>query len=101
MAADADSYAADYEYRTPLIIVTSKLPAKHPAEGNGVSIIFATNGVADAVAQAKEAAKGRDVTCGLVGNFGADGSAAGFHLLPISEVDHSVYPPGTEPFCLS
>ena len=46
----------------------------------------------------EEYVEGRDVTCGLVGNFGADGSAAGFHLLPISEVDHSVYPPGTEPF---
>lgn len=63
MAEDPDSYAADYEYRTPLIIVTSMPPAKHPAEGNGVSIIFATNGVADAVAQAKQAANSRDVTC--------------------------------------
>ncbi|RYG32896.1 MAG: dihydrofolate reductase, partial [Burkholderiales bacterium] len=60
---DPDSYADDYEFRTPLIIVTAKPPAKHPKEGNGVSIIFATNGVADAVAQAKKAAAGRDVTC--------------------------------------
>ena len=41
---------------------------------------------------------GRDVTCGLVGNLRPDGSAADLHLFPISEVDHSVYPPGTEPF---
>jgi D-alanine-D-alanine ligase len=46
----------------------------------------------------EEYIEGRDVTCGLVGNFAPDGSAAGFHLLPISEVDHTVYPPGTEPF---
>ena len=63
MAEDPDSYADDYEFRTPLIIVTSKPPAKHPREGNGVSIIFATNGVADAVRHAKAAAGGRDVTC--------------------------------------
>lgn len=60
---DPDSYAADYEFRTPLIIVTSKAPAKHPKEGNGVTITFATNGIHDAVRLAKEAAKGRDVQC--------------------------------------
>jgi len=46
----------------------------------------------------EEYIEGRDVTCGLVGNFGPDGSADGFTILPISEVDHTVYPPGTEPF---
>ena len=63
MAEDPDSYADDYEFRTPLIIVTAKPPAKHPKEGNGVSIIFATNGVADAVRLAKQVAGDRDVTC--------------------------------------
>jgi D-alanine-D-alanine ligase len=42
--------------------------------------------------------RGRDVTCGLVGNFGPDGSTDDIHLFPISEVDYSHYPPGTEPF---
>lgn len=46
----------------------------------------------------EEYVEGRDVTCGLVGNFGSDGSAHDLHLFPISEVDHTVYPPGTEPF---
>ena len=46
----------------------------------------------------EEYVDGRDVTCGLVGNLAPDGSAGGLHLFPISEVDHSVYPPGTEPF---
>ncbi len=41
---------------------------------------------------------GRDVTCGLVGNLGPDGSTADLLLFPISEVDYSVYPPGTESF---
>jgi len=46
----------------------------------------------------EEYIEGRDVTCGLVGNLAPDGSAAGVSILPISEVDHTVYPPGTEPF---
>jgi len=46
----------------------------------------------------EEYIEGRDVTCGLVGNIGPDGSTDGLHIFPISEVDHSVYPPGTEPF---
>jgi D-alanine-D-alanine ligase len=46
----------------------------------------------------EEYIEGRDVTCGLVGNFAPDGSAASLHLFPISEVDHTVYPPGTEPY---
>jgi D-alanine-D-alanine ligase len=64
----------------------------------------------------EEYVDGRDLTCGLVGNL--DGAAlaapipidclsplhgrtgvdyAGVHLFPISEVDYSVYAPGTEP----
>lgn len=46
----------------------------------------------------EEYVEGRDVTCGLVGNLAPDGGTAGLHLFPISEVDHTVYPPGTEPF---
>jgi D-alanine-D-alanine ligase len=46
----------------------------------------------------EEYVEGRDVTCGLVGNLAPDGGTGGLHLFPISEVDHSGYPPGTEPF---
>ena len=46
----------------------------------------------------EEYVEGRDVTCGLVGNLSPTGGAEGLHLFPISEVDHTVYPPGTEPF---
>ena len=59
--------------------------------------------------------EGRDLTCGLVGNLAAHALASpinekellcqdgitveygGIHFFPISEVDHSVYPLGTEP----
>jgi D-alanine-D-alanine ligase len=46
----------------------------------------------------EEYIEGRDVTCGLVGNLRPDGGSDDLHLFPISEVDHTVYPPGTEPF---
>jgi len=63
----------------------------------------------------EEYVEGRDLTCGLVGNLAAHAVASpikeeelrgkdgipveygGIHFFPISEVDHSVYPPGTEP----
>ena len=34
----------------------------------------------------------------MVGNLSPTGGAEDLHLFPISEVDHTVYPPGTEPF---
>jgi D-alanine-D-alanine ligase len=46
----------------------------------------------------EEYVEGRDVTCGLVGNLSPEGGADNLHLFPILEVDHTVYPPGTEPF---
>ncbi|MEP7359859.1 MAG: hypothetical protein ABI847_21590, partial [Anaerolineales bacterium] len=46
----------------------------------------------------EEYVQGRDVTCGLVGNFGPRGETDGLHLFPISEVDYTAYPPGTESF---
>jgi len=47
----------------------------------------------------EEYVDGRDVTCGLVGNLRPDGAPDDdLHFFPISEVDYSVYPPGTEPF---
>ncbi|MBL8058594.1 MAG: hypothetical protein JNK29_17955 [Anaerolineales bacterium] len=47
----------------------------------------------------EEYVEGRDVTCGLVGNLRPDGTPDDdLHFFPISEVDYSVYPPGTEPF---
>ena len=47
---------------------------------------------------AEEYVEGRDVTCGLVGNIRPNGDTDDLHLFPISEVDYTVYPPGTEGF---
>jgi len=51
----------DYEFQTPIFVLTHMPPAKYP-EGNGkLSFTFVTNGIEDAVAQAKQAAAGKDV----------------------------------------
>ena len=60
-------------------------------------VAYLLNGYHESVL-VEEYIEGRDVTCGLVGNLGPDGSADHLHLFPISEVDYSVYPPGTEHF---
>jgi D-alanine-D-alanine ligase len=46
----------------------------------------------------EEYVTGRDVTCGLVGNFGPLGETDDLHLFPISEINYSGYPLGTEQF---
>lgn len=51
----------DYEFQTPIFVVTHTPPEKYP-EGNGkLSFTFVTDGVASAVSQAKKAAGGKDV----------------------------------------
>jgi D-alanine-D-alanine ligase len=43
----------------------------------------------------EEYVDGRDITVGFVGNI--HGGINAVHFFPLSEVDYSVYPPGTEP----
>src|SRR6185503_9859144 len=51
----------DYEFQTPIYVLTHNLPEKFP-KGNGkLSFIFVTDGIKSAVAQAKKAADGKDV----------------------------------------
>lgn len=51
----------DYEFQTPIFVLTHNPPEKYP-KGNGkLSFTFITDGIESAVAQAKKAAKGKDV----------------------------------------
>ena len=51
----------DYEFQTPIFVLTHNPPKKYP-KGNGkLSFTFVTDGIESAVAQAKKAAKGKDV----------------------------------------
>lgn len=60
--ADPFTWAnADYEFQTPIFVLTHTPPEKYP-EGNGkLSFIFVTGGIESAVSQAKIAAGDKDV----------------------------------------
>jgi dihydrofolate reductase len=62
MAADPDSYADHYEYQVPIFVLTRHPPARHPKESSGLTFTFVGDGLNSAIAQAKTAAKGRQVT---------------------------------------
>lgn len=51
----------DYEFQTPIFVLTHNPPVKYP-EGNGkLSFIFVTKGIEDVVLQAKKVAGNRDI----------------------------------------
>ncbi len=51
----------DYEFQTPIFVLTHKPPTKYP-KGNGkLSFTFITDGIESAILQAKKAAGGEDV----------------------------------------
>lgn len=60
-AEDPDLYAEGYEYQVPIFVFTDKAPEKHPKETDQLTFTFVTNGVAEAILQAKDAAGDRDV----------------------------------------
>lgn len=59
--ADADSYAADYEFQVPIFVVTHHPPVKHPKENEQLTFTFVTDGIESAVQKAKETAGEKDV----------------------------------------
>jgi dihydrofolate reductase len=65
-AEDPDSYAEDYEFQVPIVVVTHEAPEHQPARNERLFVEFVTSGLEDAVARAKELAGDREVTaiCG-------------------------------------
>lgn len=61
-AEDPDFYAEGYEYQVPIFVYTDKAPEKHPKETEQLTFTFVTNGVEEAIIQAKAAAVDRNVT---------------------------------------
>ena len=61
MAEDPD-WVVDYEYQTPMFVVTDKVPQKHPKETDKLTFTFVKGGFERAVQQAKVAAGDKDVT---------------------------------------
>jgi dihydrofolate reductase len=62
MAEDPDWFAGNYEYQSPLFIVTDRVPRKHPKETGELTFTFVLDGFESAVRQAKKAAGEKDVT---------------------------------------
>ncbi len=62
MAEDPDSLAGNYEYQVPIFVFTDKAPKKHPKETDKLSFTFVTDGIENAIRQAKAAAGNKNVT---------------------------------------
>lgn len=71
MAEDPDWYAGNYEFQTPIFVVTSEAPRRIPKQDANLTFTFVTDGPAAAIAQAKAAAGDLSVTVvggpGLIG----------------------------------
>lgn len=61
MADDTNDYADHYEFQLPLFVLTHQPPAKHPKENANLTVTFVTEGIEEAIRQAKIAAAGKDV----------------------------------------
>jgi dihydrofolate reductase len=60
--ADPFSWANDdYEFQTPIFVLTHMPPAKYPKGNDKLSFTFVTDGIESAISQAKKAAGAKDV----------------------------------------
>lgn len=60
--ADPFSWATDeYEFQTPIFVLTHNPPEKYPPGNGKLSFIFVTDGIESAISQAKKAAGDKDV----------------------------------------
>ena len=51
----------DYEFQTPIFVLTHTRPAKYPQGNDRLSFTFVTEGIESAISQAKKAAGNKDV----------------------------------------
>ncbi|OGO36264.1 MAG: riboflavin biosynthesis protein RibD [Chloroflexi bacterium RBG_16_56_8] len=62
MAEDPDSIEGNYEYQVPIFVLAHQAPKRHPKENDRLTFTFVTNGIENAIKQAKAAAGDKDVT---------------------------------------
>jgi dihydrofolate reductase len=58
---EPDSYVDNYEFQTPIFVLTHHAPEQAPKQSDQLTFTFVSNGVASAIAQAKAAAGDKDV----------------------------------------
>ncbi len=60
--ADPDRFADNYEFQTPIFVLTHAVPEKLPKENENLKVIFVTDGIRSAITKAKTAAGKLNVT---------------------------------------
>jgi dihydrofolate reductase len=95
---DPDEYAGNYEYQVPIFVVTKHPPKKQPKQTDQLTFTFVTNGVENAINQARAAAGDKDVT--IVG--GAEIASQSLNAKLIDEIHMDIMPilfgKGLQPF---
>ena len=61
MGGDPDWFAGNYEFQTPIFVLTHEAPKKHPKETDRLKFTFVTDGIESAIQKAKKAAGDKDV----------------------------------------
>ena len=61
MADDPDFYASDYEFQVPIFVLTHAVPKRQPKETDQLTFTFVTDGIENAIGQAKAAAGDKEV----------------------------------------
>lgn len=59
---EPNSYADDYEFQTPIFVLTHTPPDRMPKQNENLTFTFVTDGIESAIRQAKQAAGEKDVT---------------------------------------
>jgi dihydrofolate reductase len=62
MADDPDFYAHNYEFQVPIFVLTHVVPQRRPKQTDQLTFTFVTDGIENAITQAKVAAGDKDVT---------------------------------------
>lgn len=58
---DPDAYVGQYEFQVPIFVVTTRPPVRQPKQDDRLTFTFVADGVAAAIALARDAAGERDV----------------------------------------
>ena len=62
MAEDPDWFAGNYEFQVPILVFTHKVPKEQPKETETLTFTFVTDGIENAILQAKASAGHKDIT---------------------------------------
>ena len=88
MAKNPDWFAGNYEYQVPIFVFTDRVPQKYPKETDKLTFTFVTDGIKNAIRQAKEAAGDQNVT--VIGS--ASTSQQGIRLELADELHIDIIP---------